>query len=582
MTRSNRSSRVLSTVLGGLTITAALATWPVQGEPTPVPASAAGAFVPGQVLVRYKETSSLTARAQLRNLGFAIEAQPKALAPGLDLVTLQPGVPVETAIEILSRDPNVLYAEPDYIVTRTTTVPNDERFAEQWAHTNARATTAWDSGAQNDFSQVVAVIDTGIDVTHPDLRDNIWVNQGEVPGDGIDNDRNGYIDDVRGWDFAYGDNNPSDVDGHGTHVAGIIGASGSNFTGVAGVMWRIKLMPVKCLNDAGVGSTSNCIKALKYAVKMGARVSNNSWGGPSYSSALYDAIRSAQADNGHLFVAAAGNDARNTDSAPTYPASYNLGNVVSVAAISRTNLLASFSNYGVKSVDLGAPGLSILSTSTGGSYVTMSGTSMAAPYVTGAIAMLFNARPWWKYQTARDTLFSTARPIAALAGKTVSGGKVDLAAGVTAAEQSPEPGESGFKPPLAVLAHVQSIGDRTGREEDWMGTRGQTLRLEGFSVRFRNPDYSPDLGLQYMCHIQSYGDRGWYNAGTFCGTRGRGLRLEGFAMRLTGTAAAQYSLVYYCHVQGIGDVGPKKDGEFCGTRGQARRVEALNVYIVKK
>lgn len=542
------------------------------------------AHAPDRVLVRFKSGAPGLERAAARSLALATKATRLKIVPDLEVLTLDKGTSVEQTIKDLSRNPHVQYAEPDFVL-QATAIPDDPYYASQWGLHNAGAEEAWDSGAQNAFGMVVAIIDTGIDMTHPDLQQRIWVNPGEIAGDRIDNDRNGYVDDVNGWDFAYNDNAPSDGNGHGTHVAGTVGARGNDATGVAGVMWNVQLMPLKFLNDAGSGLTSNAIRAVQYATEKGVRVSNNSWGGGSFSQALYDAIKASRSV-GHVFVAAAGNGGTdgigdNNDVTPMYPASYALDNIVSVAAADRFDARAAFSNYGKTSVDLGAPGVSILSTVRGSQYAYYSGTSMAAPHVAGAAAMLYNLRPWWTHGTLRNTILASARPLASLAGKTATGGTLDLGRAIELAELTATPDESGFKPPLRVLAHVQGIGDTVGREDEWVGTKGQARRLEGFSVNFREPAYTPDLRLEYMCHVQGVGDTDWKPEGSLCGTRGQSRRLEGFAIRLTGAAAEDYAVVYSCHVQGLGDRGPYSNGAFCGTRGQARRIEAMNVYVLR-
>jgi hypothetical protein len=543
-------------------------------------ATPVGAYAPDQLIVRFKPGTAAQERIAARLQLDAEESTPFEMVAGLELLKLRHGADVFRAVESLSRNPNVMYAEPDFVMTANV-IPNDPYYSSQWGLIQSGAEGAWDSGAQNAPSMVVAIIDTGIQMTHPDLLGNIWVNPGETPGDGIDNDKNGYIDDVNGWDFAYGDNNPTDGNGHGTHVAGIVGAAGNNVTGTAGVMWRVKLMALKFLDDSGSGLTSNAVKAVQYATKKGVLVSNNSWGGGSYSQALYDAINASRSV-GHVFVAAAGNDGRSNDSVPKYPASYTLDNIISVAAIDRYDNKASFSNFGVNAVDLGAPGVSVTSTYLNSGYSDLSGTSMAAPHVAGAAALLYNMRPWWKYGTVRNALLNSVVPLAQLAGKVATGGRLDVGRAADAASRTPTPGQPGFKPPLKVLAHVQSIGDMVGREDEWVGTKGRALRLEGFSVNALVPAYTPNVQLEYMCHLQGLGDSTWKPEGAFCGTRGQARRLEGLAIRLKGSAALDYSVVYYCHVQGYGDQGPYQDGAFCGTRGQTRRVEAIDAYLVRK
>jgi subtilisin family serine protease len=276
-----------------------------------------------------------------------------------------------------------------------------------------RAPAAWDvtTGSPD---VVVAVLDTGIDLGHPDLSDNIWTNPDEIAGNGLDDDHNGYVDDVHGWDFAYDDNDPSDVYGHGTHVAGTVGAVGNNGIGVVGVNWRVQLVALKFLDDSGSGYDSDAIRALQYARDKGIRISNNSWGGGDYSRALYDAIASMRA-TGHLFVTAAGNYGLDNDFDPLYPCSFDLENVLCVASITSTDALSGFSNYSSTSVDIGAPGSSIYSTIPGG-YATFSGTSMATPHVTGAAALLSGQHPDWTYAQMLTTILNTARPDSRLVG----------------------------------------------------------------------------------------------------------------------------------------------------------------------
>jgi hypothetical protein len=347
---------------------------------------------------------------------------------------------VEKILKQYRSHPIFEYIEPDYIVTKGTispqaTFPNDPSFNQLWGLHNTGqsggtpdadidAPEAWDIQKGNP-NLVIGVIDTGVDYNHQDLVGNIWTNPGEIAGDGIDNDGNGYIDDIRGWDFAYNDNNPSDVDGHGTHVSGTIAGKGNNGVGVTGVAWNAKIMPLKFLNDQGSGSTSNAILAINYATAKGVKLTNNSWGGGGYSQALYDAINAA-GQAGALFIAAAGNDAKNTDTSPSYPASYNLANIISVASTTRTDALSSFSNYGLTSVDLGAPGSEIYSLAPGGGYATLSGTSMASPHVAGAAALLWSQNPTWTAQQVKNALMNTGEPIAALAGKTVSGKRLNV------------------------------------------------------------------------------------------------------------------------------------------------------------
>ena len=341
----------------------------------------------------------------------------------------------------------MLYAEPDFVVTAIAT-PNDPLYGQLWGMAKINAPAAWDVSTGS-AGVVVGDIDTGIDYNHPDLAANIWVNPGEIAGNGLDDDGNGYIDDIRGWDWVSNDNNPMDDHGHGTHTSGTVGARGNNGVGVTGVNWNVRIAGLKFLNAQGSGSTSNAIKALQYATGEGIRITNNSWGGGGYSQALYDAIAGARAAGG-LFIAAAGNDSFDNDLLPHYPSSYDLDNVIAVASTTSTDGMSSFSNYGATSVDLGAPGSGILSTTPGNGYQSWSGTSMATPHVAGGAALLWAAKPGWTFAQIRDRLFCTARPLSALAGKTVTGGILDIGAALGS-------GTCGAPPPPTAKMHVGDI-----------------------------------------------------------------------------------------------------------------------------
>src|SRR5919204_2591314 len=363
--------------------------------------------VPGEYLVGFRDDVSRgEQRAALAKVG-AVERRAFTRIHGA-LVRLPTGA-TANAIERLRSDARIRYAEPNFIV-HADALPNDPLFGRLWGLNNGGqsvggvpsvpdsdidAPEAWNV-TTGSSAVTVAVIDTGIDYSHPDLAGAIWINPGEncsgCRTDGIDNDGNGYVDDWRGWDFVNGDNAPFDDQGHGTHVAGTIGATGNNGIGVTGVNWNVRLMPLKFLNAAGSGTTADAVSATLYAAARGADVMNNSWGGDDYSQALADAIAVADAHNS-LYVAAAGNDGTDNDTVPTYPASYDLPNVVTVAATDNRDGLAWFSNIGKRSVDLGAPGVNIYSTYPGNQYQYLSGTSMAAPHVSGAAALVKAAFP---------------------------------------------------------------------------------------------------------------------------------------------------------------------------------------------
>lgn len=400
-------------------------------------------YDPNSILVRFNSVadadafSNLTSRttSQLSVSGEVANF----LVPGLRTITFDGSqFTVTQMMATLAQNPSVAYVEPNYIM-RMQLTPNDTRFGELYAMNNTGQTIsgtagvadadvdaveAWDlnTGSGN---FVIAVIDTGVDYTHPDLVGNIWANPGEIAGDGIDNDGNGLIDDTRGWDFANNDNNPMDDNSHGTHCAGTIGGFGNNGAGVAGANWRIKIMPLKFLDASGSGSTGNALSCLNYAVMKGAKISSNSWGGGGFSSSFNTALNTARTQ-GHLFVAAAGNAASNNDVSPFYPASYPQDNVVSVASTTNRDQLSSFSCYGATSVDIGAPGSNILSTVPGGGYGYKSGTSMATPLVAGAAALVWDTYGQFTYTDITRRLYATVDPIAALNGKVASNGRLNL------------------------------------------------------------------------------------------------------------------------------------------------------------
>ncbi|MFN0055447.1 MAG: S8 family serine peptidase, partial [Planctomycetales bacterium] len=336
-------------------------------------------------------------------------------------------------------EPAIASFQPDQI-RQIAAIPNDPSFSSLYGLHNTGqsggtvdadidAPEAWDK-TTGSAAVVVAIIDTGIDYNHPDLAANMWTNPGEIAGDGLDNDANGFIDDVYGWDFANGDANPMDDNSHGTHVAGTIGAVGNNGVGVTGVNWQTRLMALKFLDASGSGYDSDAIAALNYAAMMrdrgtNVRVTNNSYGGGGYSQSFYNAI-AANRDAGILFVAAAGNAGTNNDSIAFYPANFAVDNVISVAATDRSDLRAYFSNYGVNTVDLAAPGVSIYSTTPGNAYGTKSGTSMAAPHVAGAAALAWSFALDANYQQIRDALFAGVDPLPSLSGKVVTGGRLNI------------------------------------------------------------------------------------------------------------------------------------------------------------
>ncbi len=366
---------------------------PTEAAPAPAIQAEPADYKPGEVIIKFKS-------------GFPAENATQALSEfGIQIVkrfdeisalrcNITSNKSVLKAIEECQANTNIEYAEPNYIY-KTSVVPNDPRFGDLYGMRQIQAPEAWDL-QKGSRSTIVGVIDTGVDTDHKDLKANIWQNPGETGGgkenNKVDDDGNGFVDDYRGWDFINNDNNPFDDNNHGTHVSGTIGAMADNGEGVVGVSWNVSIMPLKFLAGNGSGTTDDAVEAIIYGANMGAKVLSNSWGGGGKSQALEDAIRFANS-KGVLFVAAAGNDFSNNDSAPTYPANYEVANVVSVAANTSSERLAGFSNYGVRTVELSAPGNNIVSTVARGRYESLSGTSMATPHVSGAAALVWSQFP---------------------------------------------------------------------------------------------------------------------------------------------------------------------------------------------
>ena len=381
----------------------------------------AAEYVPGELLVKFKPSVRTATRSSMRQ---AIGA---SMVHDLQFISAEhlkvQGMSVEEAVARLKTDPRVEYAEPNYILHADLT-PNDPLFAQLYGMQKIHAPNAWDTFT-GDPNLLLGVIDTGIDYNHPDLAANAWTNPGEIPGNGIDDDGNGYIDDVHGYDFVNNDGDPFDDHCHGTHCSGTIGGVGDNGVGVTGVNWHVKIAGIKFLDASGSGSTANAILSVQYAIVIGCRLTSNSWGGGGFSQGLLDAINAAGAA-GQLFVAAQGNASTNTDVSPSYPAAYDSPYIIGVAATDSNDQLASFSNYGLTTCDLGAPGVDILSCQPGGGYQLLSGTSMACPHVAGACAFMFGRFPGMTNMLVKQRLMQFADPIPALAGRCVTGGRLNL------------------------------------------------------------------------------------------------------------------------------------------------------------
>lgn len=447
-----------------------------------------------ELLIQFRPSASAADRERARGW---VNAQRRELLRGgsgeLELAVIPAGQSVDNAIAVLAQHPAVAFAEPNWIYAHQDT-SNDPYFNDGslWGMygdgttpSNAYgsgAGEAWAAGTTGSSTVIVGVIDEGIDYNHPDLAANIWTNPYD-PADGVDNDGNGYVDDLRGWDFVSNNNSVYDgsssrlsVDAHGTHVSGTIGGVGGNGAGVAGVNWNVTIISAKFLGTRG-GTTANAIKAVDYFTDLKTRhglnlvATNNSWGGGGYSQGLHDAIiRGANA--GILFVAAAGNSTTNNDTTSSYPSNYRttvgtstqspagFDAVIAVAALCGSSAssycaagagtLASFSSYGATTVDLAAPGVSIYSTTPGNGYSSYNGTSMATPHVTGAAALYASMHPGTSAADIRTAILAAVTPTATLAGKTTTGGRLNIGAWI---------GSTSVDPPDAPSLTVQSVAD---------------------------------------------------------------------------------------------------------------------------
>lgn len=388
--------------------------------------------VPGELIVGFK---SGTSRATSRSIvgardGVRVE---KSLGDGQLVVQAAPGQNTAALAASLERDSRVAYAEPNWIVRAKTSVlhhANDPFYADGslWGTSRVRSPLAWMSNSGS--GAVVAVLDSGTTLSHPDLVGSNWVNNAEIPNNGADDDNNGFVDDYYGADWIDRDGTPNDEAGHGTHVSGTIAARRNNGIGIAGVAPDATVMPLKFLDRNGAGNVGDAIAAIEYAVKNGADVINASWGGPAYSAPLEAAIRRA-GEEGVVFVAAAGNEGSNNDVSPTYPAAMNLPNLLAVAATDRADDLADFSNFGRGTTSIAAPGSEILST-LGNGYGYYSGTSMAAPHVSAIAAMLRSKDQGLSPTAVTMAIAVGARKVASLSDRVSSGGIVDIVGAYTA------------------------------------------------------------------------------------------------------------------------------------------------------
>ncbi|HVF88862.1 MAG TPA: S8 family peptidase [Blastocatellia bacterium] len=471
------------------------------------------AYVENQILIKFRDEAAPASGADFIDdrvlpIGKSrikeLSLDPGERRGGPYLVELDGSTPVEEAVRRAKADPRVEYAEPNYLYTATSVTPNDTYFSRMWGLFNSGSTgtagadigapRAWDiTTGSNDL--VVAIIDSGADLSHQDLAANAWVNPGEVAGNGVDDDRNGLTDDINGWNFA-GDNDKiytdAQFDLHGTHVAGSIGAVGNNGKGVTGVAWNVKLMSLKFLDKKdGKGSTSDAVMAVNYAIDQrrrgqNVRVINASWGGPGESLALQDAIARA-GEAGILFVCAAGNESTNVDSAPEYPVAWTGGlpTMLSVASIDQNDNISSFSNIGHTAVSVAAPGDRILSTIPDNEYGILSGTSMATPYVSGIAALLWASEPGLTPAQVKRRIIATSDPVLVLASNVTSAGRANAYNALMNAPaplQAPVIGQAQFNKRELVIDGLGFIGGSS------------VIELNGAAVQGTRYDDSYSIG----------------------------------------------------------------------------------------
>ena len=451
----HRPSVLLCAATLGLSGLVAVTPATATAAPAPPASSTATAAAPAdELVVGYVAGATPAERSRARGRASASFAERVVAAAAdrteVELVRLPQGKNRDQAVAELQSDPAVAYAEPNWTMTHQATATDpiftsSDPAKDLWgmygdASTPAnafgsQAAEAWTAGHTGAKSVYVGVIDEGIQFDHPDLAGQVWTNPFDV-ADGRDNDGNGLVDDIHGWDFANGDNTIYDggargtLDDHGTHVSGTIGAKANNSQGVVGMNWDVTLISGKFLGRRG-GSLTDAVRAVDYFTDLKTRhglniaATNNSWGGGAFSQTLLDAITRANTAN-ILFVAAAGNSGTDNDAAPSFPSGYDVANVIAVAATDRNGGLASFSQFGATSVDLGAPGVGVWSTTAPGTYESYNGTSMATPHVTGAAALYASTHPGATAAEIKAAILSSAVATPALTGKTVTGGRLNV------------------------------------------------------------------------------------------------------------------------------------------------------------
>src|SRR5262245_7493660 len=579
-----------------LTFTLALASWPAidfgKAEPRQRDQESRGhRWVPGQLIVKYKSGTADLQRETVRNRAFAqqmIKLRNDDREGGMELIQLPTFLTVEDMETFLKDDPRVEFIERNWIYTHEAT-SNDPLYTNGslWGmygdattpanQFGSQAGEAWAAGFIGSPDVYVGVIDEGIDFNHPDLAANIWTNPFD-PVDGVDNDGNGRIDDIHGWDFAGNDNSIYDGTGddHGTHVSGTIGAVGGNGIGVAGVNWNVKLISAKFLGASG-GTTANAVLAVDYITDLKVRhglnivATSNSWGGGGYSQALNDAIIRAAKQN-ILFIAAAGNNNSNNDTTPNYPSNYNTTNgtstetgagydaVIAVASITITGARSSFSNYGSTTVDLGAPGSGIFSTTPNNTYSSYSGTSMATPHVSGAAALYKSANPTATAAQIRQAILDSAAntPTSSLSGITITGGRLNI--GLLLGGGGPPPPTPPAAPSnlsaTAVsssqinLSWTDNSGSESGFEIDRCQGAGCTnftqIATTGANVTsFSNTGLAASTAYSYRIRAtNSAGDSGNSNTASATTTAAAGVPAAPSNLRVTSVGTTSITLAW--------------------------------------
>ncbi|HET9251457.1 MAG TPA: S8 family serine peptidase [Candidatus Eisenbacteria bacterium] len=456
---------------------------PASAQSFRAPAHAGGRHVPGEILVKFKPGSRASDRAAVRA---SVNARPIRDFDFIKVEHLEVrGQSAEQAVARLRNNPHVEYVELNYELYADV-IPNDPRFPDLYGMRNTgqtggtagadiKAVLAWDQFT-GDPNIKIGVIDTGVDYNHPDLAANVWTNPGEIPGNSIDDDGNGYVDDIHGYDTVNNDGDPMDDNGHGSHCSGTIAGVGNNNVGVVGVNWNAKIVGIKFLSAGGSGSTAGAIAGVNYAIAVGVKLTSNSWGGGGFSQALLDAINAAGAQ-GQLFIAAAGNSTANTDVSPHYPSSYASPYIIAVAATDHNDNLASFSNYGATTVDLAAPGVAIVSTTPGNTYQSFSGTSMATPHVAGVAALAMGRFPAVPALQIKNLILNAADPKPQLAGKVLTGARLN--AFMTIAEPDDvAPGS------IADLATADAGSNTMRLTWTATGDDGNTGRATSYQIRY--------------------------------------------------------------------------------------------------